>query len=128
MGVSVSPTFDSAITNLIKSGVTTVIAAGNNNVDANTLSPARVDIAITVGASDITDSKANFSNFGAVVDIFAPGTQRPSTGFKTSSPALQVTTSSPPGRTADHTICPEPPWLPPTSLALPLTCSAWTPL
>jgi len=29
--------------------------------------------AITVGASDITDSRAFYSNYGSLVDVFAPG-------------------------------------------------------
>jgi hypothetical protein len=49
------------------------VAAGNDNVNAANTSPARAPSAITVGASTIADAKASFSNFGAVVDIFAPG-------------------------------------------------------
>lgn len=49
------------------------VAAGNDNTDAQNTSPARVKSAITVGASTIADAKASFSNFGDVVDIFAPG-------------------------------------------------------
>jgi len=50
-----------------------VVAAGNEAIDAEKVSPARVRAAITVGASDINDTIADFSNFGKVVDIFAPG-------------------------------------------------------
>jgi Tol biopolymer transport system component len=66
-------TLDLAVRNLVASGVTTVVAAGNNNIDAGTRSPARVTEAITVAASDMNDNQAPFSNFGAVVDVFAPG-------------------------------------------------------
>lgn len=48
------------------------VAAGNSNVNAANTSPARAPSAITVGASAIDDTKASFSNFGAVVDVFAP--------------------------------------------------------
>ncbi|KAG6853918.1 hypothetical protein C0991_012408 [Blastosporella zonata] len=48
-------------------------AAGNSNVDAVNNSPARVASVITVGATNINDARWAFSNFGAVVDIFAPG-------------------------------------------------------
>jgi subtilisin family serine protease len=41
--------------------------------DADTISPAREPLAITVGAIDVKDSKASFSNYGRKIDIFAPG-------------------------------------------------------
>ena len=47
---------------------------GNEGRDAVLTSPANAIQAITVGATDITDSMARYSNFGAVVDVFAPGT------------------------------------------------------
>ncbi|HYP01138.1 MAG TPA: S8 family peptidase, partial [Pyrinomonadaceae bacterium] len=64
---------DLAVRNLIAAGVTTVVAAGNNNSDAGLRSPARVREAITVAATDQNDTKTSLSNFGAVVDVFAPG-------------------------------------------------------
>jgi subtilisin family serine protease len=53
--------------------VTYAIAAGNSNANAANASPARVAEAITVGATTRTDARSSFSNFGSVVDIFAPG-------------------------------------------------------
>jgi subtilisin family serine protease len=73
LGGGVSSALDAAVRRSIADGVTYAIAAGNSNVNANTSSPARVAEAITVGASTINDAKASFSNFGSVVDIFAPG-------------------------------------------------------
>ena len=58
---------------LTQAGVHVTVAAGNNNEDAANTSPARVLSAITVGASTIADQRASFSNFGSVVDVFAPG-------------------------------------------------------
>lgn len=54
-------------------GIHVIVAAGNSNEDAEQTSPAHVKDAITVGASTISDSRAFFSNYGSVVDIFAPG-------------------------------------------------------
>jgi len=73
LGGGVSSALDTAVRNSIASGVTYAIAAGNSNTNAANSSPARVTEAITVGASTINDARASFSNFGSVVDIFAPG-------------------------------------------------------
>jgi subtilisin family serine protease len=64
---------DQAVNGSIASGVTYAVAAGNFGVDAGTFSPARVQAAITVGATDSNDNRAGFSNFGSVLDVFAPG-------------------------------------------------------
>ncbi|KNC79521.1 hypothetical protein SARC_08089 [Sphaeroforma arctica JP610] len=50
-----------------------VVSAGNENLDACEASPASAALAITVGATDVSDQRAGFSNFGACVDLFAPG-------------------------------------------------------
>ena len=55
-------------------GVTHVVAAGNNSADACTWSPASAPTAITVGATTSTDAQSSFSNFGACLDVYAPGT------------------------------------------------------
>ncbi|KAM5536221.1 hypothetical protein V8D89_010120 [Ganoderma adspersum] len=68
-----SQTFDDAVASLTAQGIHVTVAAGNNNADASSFSPARAPSAITVGASTITDARASFSNFGSIVDIFAPG-------------------------------------------------------
>jgi subtilisin family serine protease len=73
LGGGADTTLDNAVVNSINSGVTYAIAAGNSNANACTTSPARVAAAITVGATDINDNRASFSNFGTCLDIFAPG-------------------------------------------------------
>ena len=74
-----SRSLDRAVGRSIKDGVTYVVAAGNNNLDACNFSPARLASAITVGAITNTDARASFSNFGSCVDVFAPGTDITST-------------------------------------------------
>lgn len=74
-----SRALDRAVSSSIKDGVTYVVAAGNNNNDACSFSPARLASAITVGASTSTDARASFSNFGSCVDVFAPGSDITST-------------------------------------------------
>jgi hypothetical protein len=53
--------------------VTTVVAAGNSGINACGVSPARVPRALTVAATDAADIQTMWSNYGACVDIFAPG-------------------------------------------------------
>jgi subtilisin family serine protease len=73
LGGGANSMLDEAVRKSILAGVTYVVAAGNSNLDACTFSPARTAEALTVGASDINDRRAAFSNWGACVDIFAPG-------------------------------------------------------
>jgi subtilisin family serine protease len=73
LGGGINTTLDNAVANSINSGVTYAIAAGNSNQDACNFSPARTPAAITLGATDINDNRASFSNFGTCVDIFGPG-------------------------------------------------------
>jgi subtilisin family serine protease len=73
LGGGASSSLDTAVRNSIAAGVTFAVAAGNSNANASNFSPARVSEAITVGSSTSSDSRSSFSNFGSVVDIFAPG-------------------------------------------------------
>jgi subtilisin family serine protease len=62
-----------AVEKLTSAGVHVAVAAGNSNEPAEGTSPASERSACTVGASDIKDARATFSNYGTPVDIFAPG-------------------------------------------------------
>ncbi len=52
-----------------------VVAAGNSNADACGVSPASTPGALTVGATTYEDRRASYSNCGACLDLFAPGSQ-----------------------------------------------------
>jgi hypothetical protein len=75
LGGGVYTPVDTAVRNLINNyKVPVCVAAGNEAVNAIDSSPSRVAEAITVGAYDNTDNTyADFSNFGSVVDLLAPG-------------------------------------------------------
>ncbi|WP_207717512.1 S8 family peptidase [Caenimonas soli] len=73
LGGAVSASLDAAVAGAVAKGVTVVVAAGNSNADACTVSPAREPSAITVGAITTLDARASYSNWGSCVDIFAPG-------------------------------------------------------
>lgn len=65
-------TINNEVQALINAGVTVTVAAGN--LYTNVLgSAAEVRDAITVGATDSSDAKAWFSNYGQFVDLYAPG-------------------------------------------------------
>jgi subtilisin family serine protease len=66
-------TLEDAVKRSIDSGVTYAIASGNSNSDGCNFSPARLPEAITVNATNDTDARASFSNYGTCTDIFAPG-------------------------------------------------------
>ena len=80
LGGGASSALDLAVTNAIADGIVMCVAAGNNALDASKYSPARVKDAITVGATGNFTSGAKYdvmaiySNYGTVVDLFAPGT------------------------------------------------------
>lgn len=61
------------IQELANVGIPAAIAAGNSAVSASTFSPASALDGITVAASTSTDSRASYSNYGSVIDIYAPG-------------------------------------------------------
>lgn len=73
LGGGVDEALDAAVKKAIDSGVTFGVAAGNESSDAGQSSPARVKEAITVASSTNKDEQSDFSNFGKVVDLYAPG-------------------------------------------------------
>jgi subtilisin family serine protease len=78
LGGGANTSVDNAVRNMIADGVSSAIAAGNGNQggraqDACKYTPARVSQAMTIGATDQSDRKTSWSNYGTCVDWFAPG-------------------------------------------------------
>jgi subtilisin family serine protease len=78
LGGGASASVDAAVQRMIADGVVTAVAAGNGNQggvaqNACKYSPARVSEAITVSATNSSDTKASWANYGDCVDLFAPG-------------------------------------------------------
>lgn len=98
LGGEANTSLDSAVENLFNNGYVIVVAAGNSNTDACSTSPARVSKAITVAATDSTDARASYSNYGSCVDIFAPGSQINSSwiGSNTATKVLNGTSMATP--------------------------------
>ncbi|MEU9865725.1 S8 family peptidase [Streptomyces sp. NPDC047971] len=64
---------DNAATALAGRGVLPVFAAGNESANACDVSPAGAADVLTVGATDHRDDETDFSNYGACLDLYAPG-------------------------------------------------------
>jgi subtilisin family serine protease len=78
LGGGASSALDTAVRNSIADGVSYAVAAGNGNAlgiaqNACNSSPARVGEAMTISATDSSDRKASWANYGNCVDWFAPG-------------------------------------------------------
>lgn len=92
LGTGKSASLESAVDRAYNDGITVVSAAGNSNIDACTTSPGGNKASgLTVGATTITDVRASYSNFGACLDLFAPGSGIVSAG--TASPTATATLS-----------------------------------
>lgn len=73
LGGGANSSLDTAVTNSINDGVSYVVAAGNDGLNACNYSPARVGAAVTVGSTTSSDARSSFSNYGTCLDVFAPG-------------------------------------------------------
>jgi serine protease len=63
----------SAINGAVGRGSTLVIAAGNSNVNVSNASPANCNNVVAVGSTTSTGARSSFSNYGALIDLAAPG-------------------------------------------------------
>ncbi len=94
LGGSPSVVLDQAVERLVGAGLLVVVAAGNQGGNACGHSPGRVSDALTVGATDFSDQRADFSNYGDCVDLFAPGRGIQSAHYSTDDAALALSGTS----------------------------------
>ena len=73
LGGTFSSSLNTAVQNCLNNGIQVVMASGNSGIDAINTSPCNVTGGITVSAYDQTKKKPTWSNFGTVIDTFAPG-------------------------------------------------------
>ena len=73
LGGSYSVSLNDAVDSAVKRGIPFIVAAGNSNANAANFSPESTPSAITLGATDVNDARASYSNFGPTLDAFAPG-------------------------------------------------------
>ncbi|MCX4695112.1 S8 family serine peptidase [Streptomyces sp. NBC_01408] len=65
--------YQNAITAAVGRGTTVVVAAGNSNADAAGFSPASCNNVVNVAASSRSGDRSFYSNYGAIIDVAAPG-------------------------------------------------------
>ncbi|MEW6703565.1 MAG: S8 family peptidase [Pseudomonadota bacterium] len=70
---SCDTTSQNAINSARSRGTVVVVAAGNSNADAANFSPASCNGVVTVAATNRSGGRAYYSNYGAVVEVAAPG-------------------------------------------------------
>ena len=73
LGGGFDSSLNAAVASAVDAGVVVVVAAGNDNANSCSYSPASAAKAVTVGSTTNTDAKSGFSNFGSCVDVWAPG-------------------------------------------------------
>lgn len=103
LGGGTSTALDNAVKGAIADGVVFAVAAGNGggvlgevsgDADACNGSPARVPEALTVGATDETDTMASYSSRGTCLDLFAPGTEITSDWYSSSTATNTISGTS----------------------------------
>ncbi|GAB1315274.1 hypothetical protein MFIFM68171_05484 [Madurella fahalii] len=94
LGGGYSASINRAAAALVDAGVFLAVAAGNDNANAANYSPASEASVCTVGSTDRNDAKSSFSNYGSVVDIWAPGTSILSTWIGSSSATNTISGTS----------------------------------
>jgi subtilisin family serine protease len=99
IGASYSATLNAAVTSLTKAGVFVAVAAGNDNQDACTHSPSSAPGTLTVASVNYTDTKASDSNWGACVDLYAPGVAIASAGLNGGETIMSGTSMASPHAT-----------------------------
>lgn len=96
LGGSYSATVNSWVRQMVNGGLIVVVAAGNSNADAYHYSPASELTVLTVGAANVNDARSYFSNYGSLVDVFAPGESVWSVGLDGSASNLSGTSMASP--------------------------------
>ena len=96
LGGGFSSSQNTAVNNLANAGVFIAVAAGNSNADACNSSPSSAANATTVASSTSTDAKSSFSNWGACVDVYAPGSSITSTWLNSGTNTISGTSMASP--------------------------------
>ncbi|OHU85038.1 MULTISPECIES: S8 family peptidase [Pseudoalteromonas] len=94
LGGGASQALDDAVNSAVASGVSFIVAAGNDNSNACNYSPARAANAVTVGSTTSSDSRSSFSNYGTCLDIYAPGSSIKSAWYNSNTATNTISGTS----------------------------------
>lgn len=101
LGVSAdddSKPLDVAVADLLKDGIVPVTAAGNDGLDACSISPGHIPEVLNVGATNQNDerftSAFGASSYGRCIDLFAPGVRILSAGIDSDTAEATLTGTS----------------------------------
>ncbi|XP_072034529.1 aqualysin-1-like [Amphiura filiformis] len=94
LGGGASQSVDDAVEAAVADGAVMSIAAGNSNANACNYSPARAPSGLTVGSTTSTDARSSFSNYGACVDLFAPGSSITSAWHTSDTASMTISGTS----------------------------------
>ena len=72
-GGTCGATYQNAINGAVARGTIVIVAAGNSNGNAASYQPSSCTSTVVVAASDREGNRASYSNYGAIVDLTAPG-------------------------------------------------------
>ncbi|KAK3951335.1 alkaline protease [Pseudoneurospora amorphoporcata] len=89
---SFSSALNTAVNNMVASGVFTAAAAGSDGTNVGNVSPGSAASACTAGATTSSDTVASYSNYGPLLDIWAPGTGITTTFGGTTTTVVSGTT------------------------------------
>jgi subtilisin family serine protease len=85
LGGGTNTALNNAANNAVNAGVMVVVAAGNDNANAQNTSPCNAGNSICVGSTDSTGALSSFSNYGTIVDVAAPGSSIKSAWYTSDS-------------------------------------------
>jgi subtilisin family serine protease len=94
LGGGSSASINNAVQNIINKGIPVVAAAGNSSGNSCLSAPGSAPNAITVAATDSNDNLASYSNFGACVDILAPGSNVTSAYYRSNTSTATLSGTS----------------------------------
>ncbi|MGQ0600954.1 MAG: S8 family serine peptidase [Anaerolineales bacterium] len=94
-GGACGSSYQNAINAATTAGTLVIVAAGNSNLNASGFTPANCNNVVTVASNDRNGNKADYSNFGATVEITAPGGDTSPTATNGVLSTLNAGTTSP---------------------------------
>jgi serine protease len=85
---------ETGVRNMVNANIAVAVAAGNDSANACNTSPAAEPAVLTVGATERTDARASYSNFGPCLDLFGPGSDIVAANYSNNSGSTSMSGTS----------------------------------